>query len=49
MFEIKGLDELTKTLDQLKKLSEELYGELSTISLDVENAESITLYSNTEI
>jgi hypothetical protein len=28
MFEIKGLDKLTKTLDELQKLSAELDGEL---------------------
>lgn len=43
MFEIKGLDKLTKTLDELKKLSEELDGELGTIQFDVESAESIEL------
>lgn len=43
MFKIKGLDKLTKTLDELKKLSEELDGELGTIQFDVESAESIEL------
>lgn len=41
MLEIKGLDKLTKTLDELQKLSAELDGELGTIQFDVQNAESV--------
>lgn len=41
MFEIKGLNKLTKTLDELKKLSKELDGELGKIQFDVDSAESI--------
>ncbi|SUD92229.1 hypothetical protein [Psychrobacter phenylpyruvicus] len=41
MFEIKGLDKLTKTLDELQKLSAELDGELGTIQFDAQNAESV--------
>ncbi len=41
MFEIKGLDKLTKTLDELQKLSAELDGELGTIPFDAQNTESV--------
>lgn len=41
MFEIKGLDKLTKTLDELQKLSAELNGELGAIQSDAQNAESV--------
>lgn len=41
MFEIKGLDKLTKTLNELQKLSTELDGELGTIEFDSQSAESV--------
>lgn len=41
MFEIKGLDKLTKTLDELQKLSAELDGELGTIEFDARDTESV--------
>lgn len=41
MFEIKGLDKLTKTLNDLQKLSTELDGELGTIEFNSQSAESI--------
>lgn len=41
MFEIKGLDKLTKALDELQKLSAELDGDLGTIEFDARNTESV--------
>ena len=43
MFEIKGLDQLSKTLSELGKVTDELEGELGTIQFDAESAESIEL------
>ena len=43
MFEIKGLDQLNKTLSELGKVTDELEGELGTIQFDAESAESIEL------
>lgn len=43
MFEIKGLDQLTKTLSELGKVTSELEGELGSIQFDAESAESIEL------
>lgn len=43
MFEIKGLDQLNKTLSELGKVTGELEGELGAIQFDAENAESIEL------
>lgn len=43
MFEIKGLDQLNKTLSELGKVTGELEGELGSIQFDAESAESIEL------
>lgn len=43
MFEIKGLDQLNKTLSELGQVTHELEGELGTIQFDAESAESIEL------
>ena len=43
MLEIKGLDQLNKTLSELGKVTDELEGELGTIQFDAESAESIEL------
>ena len=43
MFEIKGLDQLNKTLSELGKVTDELEGELGSIQFDAESAESIEL------
>lgn len=43
MFEIKGLDQLNKTLSELGKVTSELEGELGAIQFDAESAESIEL------
>ena len=43
MFEIKGLNQLNKTLSELGKVTSELEGELGTIQFDAESAESIEL------
>ncbi|WP_367110832.1 hypothetical protein [uncultured Psychrobacter sp.] len=43
MFEIKGLDQLNKTLSELGKMTDELEGELGSIQFDAESAESIEL------
>lgn len=43
VFEIKGFDELGKTLNELQKLTNELDGELGVIQYDPESAESIEL------
>lgn len=43
VLELKGFDELGKTLDDLQKLTNELDGELGVIQYDPENAESIEL------
>ena len=43
MFEIKGLNQLNKTLSELGKVTSELEGELATIQFDAESAESIEL------
>lgn len=43
MFELKGFDELSKTLSELQKLTNELEGELGVIQFDAESAESIEL------
>ena len=39
MFEIKGLDQLNKTLSELGKVTDELEGELGTIQFDAESIE----------
>ena len=43
MFEIKGLDQLNKTLSELGKVTDELEGELGSIQFDAESAENIEL------
>ena len=43
MFEIKGLDQLNKTLSELGKVTDELEGELGSIQFDAESAESLEL------
>lgn len=43
MFEIKGLDQLNKTLSELGKVTSELEGELGAIQFDAGDAESIEL------
>lgn len=43
MFEIKGLDKLNKTLDELEKVTHELDGPLGAIQFDAGSAESIEL------
>ena len=43
MFEIKGLDQLNKTLSELGKVTQHQEGELRTIQFDAESAESIEL------
>ncbi|WP_198328212.1 hypothetical protein [Psychrobacter faecalis] len=43
MIEIKGLDQLDKTLSELGKVTSELEGELGGIQFDAESAESIEL------
>lgn len=43
MFELKGFDELSKTLKELQKLTNELEGELGIIQFDAKSAESIEL------
>ena len=43
MLEIKGLDQLNKTLSELGKVTDELEGELGSIQFDAESAESIEL------
>ncbi|MGP5102325.1 hypothetical protein ACTXMV_12470 [Psychrobacter celer] len=40
MLEIKGLDQLNKTLSELGKVTDELEGELGSIQFDAESAES---------
>ncbi|MDI4510286.1 hypothetical protein E6P75_08715 [Moraxella osloensis] len=43
MIEIKGLDQLNKTLSELGRVTSELEGELGSIQFDAESAESIEL------
>ena len=43
MLEIKGLDQLNKTLSELGKVTDELEGELGSIQFDAESAENIEL------
>lgn len=43
MFELRGFDELNKTLSELQKLMNELEGELSVIEFDAKSVESIEL------
>lgn len=43
MIEIKGLDQLDKTLSELGKVTSELEGELGSIQFDAESAESIEI------